>query len=210
MKKYEKLYDDVYNKIKHQILDKQLFPGSHIVEERLAKEEGISRAAVRLVLSRLQEDGLVTITPHTGTFVIHPTRAEIKQLYDVRLQLEQGVANLAVENITPEAIARMEANYEAQQQLIDQYSIKKYARLNRDFHWEIILATQNKFYINFLEELYNISQVFLIFYDNSVNNSRSLETHGKILQALHNRDKQMLGEMLKLDALSGIEELDTY
>lgn len=198
----------VYNQIRQQILDKRLFPGSHIVEDNIARDAGISRAAVRTVMNRLQSDGYIKIIPNKGSFVISPTVDEIKMLYNTRLYLELGAASLAVKNVTIDIIKRMETNYEAQKQLKTHFNISEYAVLNRDFHWAIAEASQNEYYKKFLREIYNIGHVYLVFYDDSVDNSRSLYTHGQMLQALHHRDEQELMAAIRLDNANAFDDLN--
>lgn len=198
----------VYNQIRQQILDKRLFPGSHIVEDNIARDAGISRAAVRTVMNRLQSDGYIKIIPNKGSFVISPTVDEIKMLYNTRLYLELGAASLAVKNVTIDIIKRMETNYEAQKQLKNHFNISEYAVLNRDFHWAIAEASQNEYYKKYLREIYNIGHVYLVFYDDSVDNSRSLYTHGQMLQALHHRDEQELMAAIRLDNANAFEDLN--
>ena len=198
----------IYNQIRQQILEKKLFPGSHIVEDNIARDAGVSRAAVRAVMNRLQTDGYVRIIPNKGSFVISPTVDEIKMLYNTRLYLELGAASLAVKNVTPDIIERMEANYEAQKLLKARFSIVEYAVLNRDFHWAIAEASHNEYYKKFLSEIYNIGHVYLVFYDDSVDNSRSLYTHGQMLQALHHRDEQELMAAIRLDNANAFDDLN--
>ena len=198
----------LYEQIRQQILDKKLFPGSHIVEDNIAREAGISRAAVRGVMSRLQSDGYVKIIPNKGSFVISPTVEEIKMLYNTRLYLELGAASLAAKNVTPDIIERMEANYEAQKQLKSHFNIGEYAVLNRDFHWAIAEASHNEYYKKYLSEIYNIGHIYIVFYDDSIDNSRSLYTHGQMLQALHHRDEQELMAAIRLDNANAFEDLN--
>ena len=200
--------DAVYNQIRQQILDKRLFPGSHIVEDNLSRDTGLSRAAIRTVMHRLQTDGYIKIVPNKGSFVINPTVEEIKMLYNTRLYLELGAASLAVKNVTPEIIQRMEANYEAQKQLKSRFNIGEYAILNRDFHWSIAEASKNEYYMKYLSEIYNIGHIYIVFYDDSIDNSRSLYTHGQMLQALRHRDEQELMAAIRLDNANAFDDLN--
>lgn len=200
--------DAVYNQIRQQILDKRFFPGSHIVEDNLSRDTGLSRAAIRTVMHRLQTDGYIKIVPNKGSFVINPTVEEIKMLYNTRLYLELGAASLAVKYVTPEIIQRMEANYEAQRQLKSRFSIGEYAILNRDFHWAIAEASKNEYYKKYLSEIYNIGHIYIVFYDDSVDNSRSLYTHGQMLQALRHRDEQELMAAIRLDNANAFDDLN--
>lgn len=198
----------IYEKIKNQIMNKHVFPGSRIVEDDIAKESNVSRAVVRSVLSRLQSEGFIRIIPNKGACVTKPTIEEMQNTYHVRLSLELGAASLAVKNISEEAIARMEENYTKQVQLKGAFSEIEYAKLNRDFHWEIALASKNDYYIKYLNEMLNIVHIYLVFFDAAHDNTVSLSTHRMILDALKERDESKLLGAIRLDQQNGMQNLE--
>lgn len=200
-------FDKIYDHVKRQIMTKKIFPGSHIVEDDLAKNAGVSRALVRNVMNVLQAEGFVKIVPNKGTFVIKPTQMDINKIYHTRRYLEQGAAALAIDLITPEAIARLEENYAAQMKLKERFSITEYARLNRAFHWEIALASGSEHYTRYLNEIYNIVHIYMIFYDHSTDNTRSLESHKLILQGLKEKDFTKVEKAILMDSGIGMDDL---
>lgn len=195
------------DKVKSQIMNREIFPGTRIVEDDLAKNFGVSRAVVRSVLNKLESEGFIRIVPNKGASVIMPTFDEIKSVYHTRQSLEVGAASLAIDNVSPEMIARMEENYQKQMELRKAFSITEYAKLNRAFHWEIVCASNNEYYMKYLEEMYNIVHIYMVFYDKANDNTRSLETHGRMLKALKERDKQMFIDALRLDSDHGVDDL---
>lgn len=197
----------IYNYVKERIMSRSIFPGSRIVEDDLAKDFGVSRAAIRHVMTRLENDGFVEIVPNKGAMVSKPTSEEILKVYHTRLYLELGACALAVHNITDEAIMRMEENYAAQVKLKDSFSIADYVELNRDFHWEIVRASNNEFYEKYLNEIYNVMHIYMIFYDYAMDNSRSLQTHRLLLNALKERNLSKAEEALRLDNANSIDGL---
>jgi DNA-binding FadR family transcriptional regulator len=52
----------------------------------------------------------------------------------------------------------------------------------------VVLAAQNSYYEKFLNEIYNKVQIYMIFYDTSIDNSGSLVSHAALLEALKNND----------------------
>ena len=64
------LSDRVTNSIRELILSGQLQPGSRIGQEQLAEQFGTSRIPVREALKRLESDGLVSLVPNSGAWVI--------------------------------------------------------------------------------------------------------------------------------------------
>lgn len=206
MKKQD-IQDHIYNYVKEQIMTRAIFPGNRIVEDDLSNDFGVSRAAVRNVMTRLQNDGFVEIIPNKGTIVIKPTDEEIRKVYHTRLHLELGAGALAVQNITDEALARLEENYAAQVKLKDDFSMEAYTELNRAFHWEIVRASNNDYYAKYLNEIYTVVHIFMIFYDTARDNRQSLKNHRLLLDALKARDPQKVEEAIRLDNASGMDDI---
>ncbi len=203
MKKSDTI-DLICESVKSQIMSRGIFPGNRIVEDDLARTFNVSRATIRTVMLRLLNEGFVEIIPNRGTIVTKPTPQKIVEVYETRLHLELGVAVLAVRNITEEAIARMEDNYAAQVELLKDYSITTYADLNRAFHWELVVAANNEYYTKYLNEIYNVVHIFMLFYDDAPDNTQSLKEHRMILDALKERDLEKLQKAIRLDNATGL------
>ena len=178
----------VYDDIRNKIIRRQMFPGNRIIEEDLAQELGTSRTSIRSALQQLRQDGFVEIIPNRGSFVVQPTLEDIIALYDVRLTLESGAIKAAVENATDDTIRYLEHNLRQQLELDKNFSISAYSALNRDFHWQFAKASLNPFYERFLAEVYNKVEVYMLFYDKSIDNSYSYSSHKEMLTAICERD----------------------
>lgn len=178
----------VYDDIRNKIISRQMFPGNRIIEEDLAQELGTSRTSIRSALQQLRQDGFVEIIPNRGSFVVQPTLEDIIALYDIRLTLELGAIRAAVEKVTADTIRYLEHNLTRQLALDESFSISAYSALNRDFHWQIAKASHNPYYERFLSEVYNKVEVYMLFYDKSIDNSYSYCSHREILTALREHD----------------------
>jgi DNA-binding GntR family transcriptional regulator len=78
-----------YTYIKDKILACEYAPGEFVNEQQLCEEMGsISRTPVRDALSRLEQEGLITILPKKGTVVTGISIADINHIYEVRLLVE--------------------------------------------------------------------------------------------------------------------------
>ena len=120
--------------------------------------------------------------------MVQPTLEDIIALYDVRLTLESGAIKAAVENATDDTIRYLEHNLRQQLELDKNFSISAYSALNRDFHWQIAKASRNPYYERFLAEVYNKVEVYMLFYDKSIDNSYSYSSHKEMLTAICERD----------------------
>ncbi len=60
---------EIYAVLEREIIDLTLRPGSSLSENPLCARFGAPRSMIRVVLQRLQENGLVKIVPYKGTTV---------------------------------------------------------------------------------------------------------------------------------------------
>lgn len=197
--------DIVYDYIKNQIVTKAIYPGTHIVEEDLVRETGVSRTPVRSALMRLAYDGLIQQQPNRGAVVAKPSATDLRQVYEARAVLEVGAFRAAVHRRSDESVLQMEQNLQKQQDLTNLFNMTEYVRLNREFHWIITMEAQNAYYEKYLNELQNKVATYLLFWDSSTTNSLSLDLHLRIFKAFRDRDEQK-GVLALMEDLQLAEE----
>ncbi len=118
-----RLADDVAERLRERIAAAGLAPGDRLpVERELAAVFGVSRAVVREAVARLKADGLVETRQGSGAFVAtrrpsapfrlaeaeRRTAADLRQIFELRMVLELGVAELAARRRTAKDLAAME------------------------------------------------------------------------------------------------------
>jgi len=96
-----------YTAIRTRILSGELAPGSHLKEEELALECGVSRTPVRDALRSLAADLYVSIVPNHGTFVNDWSMGDIEDIFTLRGLLEGYAARRAATRITAEQLGTM-------------------------------------------------------------------------------------------------------
>ena len=99
--------DEFYTAFKHDIITSKLKPGELLKEKQIMQDYGIGRLPMREIMVRLQQENLIETIPRMGTVV---TRLDIKHMRDVvelRLELECVVAKLAAERITDEQLGKL-------------------------------------------------------------------------------------------------------
>lgn len=197
--------DIVYDYIKNQIVTKAIYPGTHIVEEDLVRETGVSRTPVRSALMRLAYDGLIQQQPNRGAVVAKPSATDLRQVYEARAVLEVGAFRAAVHRRSDESVLQMEQNLQKQQDLTNLFNMTEYVQLNREFHWIITMEAQNACYEKYLNELQNKVATYLLFWDSSTTNSLSLDLHLRIFEAFRDRDEQK-GVLALMEDLQLAEE----
>src|SRR4051812_18747232 len=89
---------------------------------------------VRDALSRLDEQGLVEITPQTSTVVSSLSTADLHDTYGARLALESLLTGAAAERVDDALVAAMGRDIEEQRALADAGDLEGFLQSDRRFH----------------------------------------------------------------------------
>ncbi len=96
--------DDLYRRLKKQIILSELEPGQQLIELELAATEGCSQSTIREALLRLQEDGLIVRQGYRGTSVSIVTDIESQIFLELRVLLEVRASCLSLTDLTQDAV----------------------------------------------------------------------------------------------------------
>src|SRR5512133_658464 len=139
--------------LRRQILTGELPAGARLVEDELASRMGTSRGPLRDAFVLLSREGLVSTTQGKGTYVKGITVESLRQLYEVRVLLEEHAAALAAQNIDDVHAAQMRGLVEQMAQAARLGDQAEYVRLDEDIHQEKQRLAGNKNLVNVLEYL---------------------------------------------------------
>ena len=84
-----------------RIMCGELMPGDRLIELKIAAEFSTSQAPVREALRELEAMGVIETLPNKGARVRTITNEELRQLYNVRAQLEAYATQLVTEQGIP-------------------------------------------------------------------------------------------------------------
>lgn len=118
-KKRHDTSDNVYLKLREQILHLELPPGTAVSEIETAARYNVSRTPVRDAFKTLEREGLLEIRPHIGTFVTQIDLHMISDILYMRETLEQAVFKELAQNFDAEKACRLKACLQKQQELIE-------------------------------------------------------------------------------------------
>ena len=105
--------DRVYSELRDRLIRGRVPVGSRIVEQQLAVEFLTSRTPVREALRRLEGDGHLTRDPTGGLRPRVPSVRTMRELYDVRLVLEELVVRRAAGSGARGSIEALEQEWRA-------------------------------------------------------------------------------------------------
>ena len=134
------LTDSTLSRLRSDILEGVLAPGSPMAEAAVAARMGVSRVPVREALFSLEREGLVEFSPTGRAYVKDLAPHDFEELFMLRLTLEPLAARLASPFIKQNDSA-LEENIEATARA---KSLKEVTRLDLDFHEIILHASGHK------------------------------------------------------------------
>ncbi|MCL1809707.1 MAG: GntR family transcriptional regulator [Clostridiales bacterium] len=188
----EYLEEAAYQHIKNKIVRREIFPGSRILQEKIVQETGISRTPVYQAILRLKHEGYVDLLPKRGATVVNPTAKEILDVFEFRIFIETDLVRRVCPIISDECLDEIEYYANEQERLYTTHDIQTFNDLNRKFHTTLCKESNNMYYEKFLQELFNKTDIFLLFYDRyimlSPEESATLREHKQIMSALRARD----------------------
>ncbi|MGE0166438.1 MAG: GntR family transcriptional regulator [Nocardioides sp.] len=144
--------DLAYYRIRAEIIDGTMRPGSEVDQEALALRLGLSTTPVREALRRLEEQELVVSQAHRNTRVAPLSRRVIEDTYAVRLALDPMAASLAATVASADEIKTMRRYLEVD---ATRLSPQDLLHRNRDLHRSIYAACGNPVLVRHLESLWD-------------------------------------------------------
>nr|WP_246814207.1 GntR family transcriptional regulator [Ferrimonas balearica] len=185
------------SELQNAIIQGDLAPGSKINEQELAARYGVSRGPLREALQRLEQRRLVERIPHVGATVVRLTPEKLRDLYQVRAELEAMACRLAAQRITPSQVNALTELLDRQQVVFSQPELPP-IQDDIDFHFGLIQASGNSTLITTLTgDLYYQLQM----YRNQCSSGRrpleALAQHRRILDAVAQGDGELAALLMR-------------
>ncbi len=200
-------YEMVAEAIETEIMSGRLQPGDEIgTEAALVRQFGVNRSTVREGIRVLEQGGLVRRETGRKLFVCHPrysalstrmSRAMVlqdvtfRELFDTALVLEIGAVEGAVDNADAEDIEALEENQRKLRAAIGNPVVM--SELDTEFHAALARASKNR-----VLELAREPAALLFFPTAELicrrvpeGPERMIEAHGKIIEAVKARDREL-------------------
>lgn len=105
--------DRVYGEIRGRLLRGEFPVGTRLVELQLSAEHGVSRTPIREALRRLEGDGHLERDPSGGLRPAVPSVRQMRELYDVRIAIEEIVVRRATTGGKRPELEQVQADWSA-------------------------------------------------------------------------------------------------
>ncbi len=175
-------------------------------ENVLSTEFGVSRATLRESFKQLSIMGVLSIRQGEGTFVNRMTPSDLieplmplmlldmkeydtDQIYEARICLESGIAQMAAKNRTDEDLQMLRELLNCMEDCPKNEDFEYYSKLDMQFHAIVADATKNKILINMYTMLNEVrARSIRISNLNLASINYSIIKHQEIFHALEQRD----------------------
>ncbi|WP_169809209.1 GntR family transcriptional regulator [Actinomadura chibensis] len=175
--------DDVYERLRAAILNRELTAGTRLSVPSLAEDLGFSRSPVREAVQRLVQAGLATEEVHRGAVVAALDVSSVLSLYELREALEGMAARLACERATEQEITEMGALLEEHSRALHADAHDRHVALDMEFHARIRAAARNEHLRASLERVQDMVALAMMAADTSWHQQALLE-HQAIYAAI--------------------------
>lgn len=198
--------NQVIQAIKEAILTGSINPGDQIVESRIARELGSGIPLVREALIELEQDGFVQKTPYKGTTVTKLGPKEIREIFQLRVELEALAVEWSKENVTPDDIKDLRNLISQMEQSGADLDLDQFYRIDLEFHRKLWAMSGNPYLVAVLERIVVPLFAFFVMKTRRGRESyiRSAATHGTIVEGLETKSAAEMRELMR-DALKGWE-----
>lgn len=168
------------------------------MEIALAQKLGVSRTPIREAIRKLELEGLVVMAPRKGAEVAEITLKDVKDVLEVRKNLEDLAVELACKKATEEDIEEMKRAHEEFIKTLSQKDLTVIAEADVKFHDVIYKTTDNKRLIQILNNLREQMYRYRLEYIKD-EKKRMIVTdeHLQIIEAIKNKDVDSAKEYIQ-------------
>jgi DNA-binding GntR family transcriptional regulator len=163
-------------------------PGAPLDKARLCEKLGVSRFPVSEALARLKAEGLVDIQPQRGTTVSRIRLSDVRENMFLRKALEVEAVKSIACTIDDAVIARLSDNLAAQKQVATDGDKQDFHGLDLAFHDTLLSALGFPRVKAAAESARLALDRVRLLLSSPLRNAQTIEEHGRIVEALGQRD----------------------
>ena len=208
------LKDRIYEKLKEAISSMNIYAPDaelRLDERKLSEQLGISRTPLREALARLEQEGLITILPRRGVYIVRKTKAEILEMITVWAALESMAGRLITKHASDAEIASLRKLFATFQDDAIAAHIDEYSDTNIKFHQTIIGLSKNRLIMDLADGLFvHMRSIRARTIGEKDRADRSIVDHLHIIEALEARDTELAERLLREHTLNLADHVEQY
>lgn len=190
-----RMADAAYTTMRKKILDNVWPAGFQATEGDVATELSMSRTPVREALMKLQQEGLIKVTPRHGMQVLPISPEDMEQIYQILTSLESTAAELVAERgLDDEALKPLIEATEAMDQALKVDDLDAWAVADEQFHTHLLMLCGNEYLrgvvLNFWDRAHRARMVTLRMRPKPIHSTRE---HIELVAAIRAGDAALAG-----------------
>jgi len=206
--KIKSMADQIADHIQKTIFDGEILPGDRLKENSVTKQLNVSRTPTREAFRILAAQGLVEITSNRGVHVTLISKADLADLFKMRLLLELHCLRKFVNKSTKAETRDLDLILQKMLKAVADNDRSAYLQHSTDFHIYYIEKCQNKRLISVFEVLRNNIRCAQIFYLRKTRaRKESVEEHRTIWRAIKARDTDNSETALRIHLENSYERM---
>jgi GntR family transcriptional regulator, colanic acid and biofilm gene transcriptional regulator len=202
----EKLHEQIYVRLKHNIMTGRFAPGQKLPLRGLAETLGTSLIPVRDALQRLESIGGVVMTSNRTMMVPSLTTKEYHDISLLRVMLEGTAAEAAARLRTDAEIAVLAGYCEDTERSEAQGDVELFLEANYNFHMTIAQISRIAFIGNLLEALWlRVGPLVRQTTPNQADIRSAVRLHWRICKAIAAGNSALASEAVREDILTFLQ-----
>ncbi|WP_062236318.1 GntR family transcriptional regulator [Aureimonas sp. N4] len=174
--------------ILRSILARRLRPGARLGEGELASLFNVSRTLVREALMRLASRHIVEVRSRRGWFVVEPSSAEAKRVFEARRAVEAGMMRI-MPALEPDHLALLQTHLSDERAALAAGDHPRLVCLMGDFHIRLGDIVANPVLSEILRDLTARTILISMLYQSTTHAEESHLGHCRIVEALARGDR---------------------
>jgi DNA-binding GntR family transcriptional regulator len=189
------LASNVFERLRHDILECRLRPGTRLPFADLRLRYGVGTSPLREALMRLASDGLVVLQDHRGFHVAPVSKAKLLDITFMRKEMETRALVLGIQNADEEWETRVGAAYHALTRRSppdrDGMLDPEWESRHRAFHFALVSGCGSEWLLRFRAILYDQWDRYRRLSIKYAKEDRDIEReHRELMQAALERDAE--------------------
>lgn len=203
------LRDQVFQKLRKNILNGKYQAGDELVENTLGKEMGVSRTPVREAIRQLELEGLVQLIPNKGAVVNGISVKDMEDIFSIRSRLEGLCAGWAAKYRTEKELEEMEEVIYMSRFHAGKEHYEQVLELDTRFHELMYEASHSRILAHTLGDFHQyVQKARKISITSRVRSRKSNEEHSMILEAIRSQDIARAETLATQHILNTIKNLE--
>lgn len=193
----------VYQSIYTAILEKRLVPTAKLDKGTLGRIFGVSEWTIQRALTKLAEEGAVTLEPRQVAQVSRPSERQARHVLEARLLVETEVIRQLGQHLADSPLHALHALVENQQRYLAAGDGAGLIEQAGQFHLKLAELAGNSLLLEFLRGLLSRSALNIALSRGTVYSARTCQEHLALITALEAGDIPYATQ-LQVDHLNGV------